>query len=233
MDYTNLKSLTIPEGKVIKILRDGVLLWNKYRLPVEYREVEWIGTDGNSYFVSNFDINNLDNFTIYYRSLVPKSGNRFMFGSNGRASGSISAPRFLDRYAGMVISPPSGSNYAVNFSNDNIFHNYRMSIISNGQAKFYMDDKLITEGTFGNSRTFYSIGVFCNNYNQQPSSYKAQVGSKIAELRFVDNTTGKDVFNPIPCYRISDGVIGMYDLASNIFYTNAGSGSFTKGPSID
>lgn len=30
------------------------------------------------------------------------------------------------------------------------------------------------------------------------------------------------------CYRKSDGVIGMYDKINNVFYTNQGSGSFTK-----
>ena len=32
------------------------------------------------------------------------------------------------------------------------------------------------------------------------------------------------------CYRKSDGVIGMYDKINGVFYTNQGSGSFTKGP---
>jgi hypothetical protein len=34
----------------------------------------------------------------------------------------------------------------------------------------------------------------------------------------------------IPCYRKSDGVIGLYDAAGGKFYTNEGTGSFTKGP---
>ena len=35
--------------------------------------------------------------------------------------------------------------------------------------------------------------------------------------------------NFVPCYRKSDSVIGMYDLMNNQFYTNAWSGTFTKG----
>lgn len=34
----------------------------------------------------------------------------------------------------------------------------------------------------------------------------------------------------IPCYRKSDGVIGLYDAAGGKFYTNEGTGNFTKGP---
>lgn len=48
---------------------------------------------------------------------------------------------------------------------------------------------------------------------------------------------GETIFNLIPCYRKSDGVIGMYDLCGSIcpltntpFYINAGTGTFEKGP---
>ena len=36
----------------------------------------------------------------------------------------------------------------------------------------------------------------------------------------------------IPCYRRSDNVIGFYDLVNDVFYTNAGSGTFSKGPNV-
>ena len=34
------------------------------------------------------------------------------------------------------------------------------------------------------------------------------------------------------CYRKSDGVIGMYDVENDVFYTNDGTGEFTKGQDI-
>ena len=34
------------------------------------------------------------------------------------------------------------------------------------------------------------------------------------------------------CYRKSDGVIGMYDVENDVFYTNDGTGDFTKGQDI-
>ena len=36
----------------------------------------------------------------------------------------------------------------------------------------------------------------------------------------------------IPCYRKADSVAGLYDLANNTFYTNAGSGVFVVGPDV-
>lgn len=37
----------------------------------------------------------------------------------------------------------------------------------------------------------------------------------------------------VPCYRKSDGEIGMYDLVSKTFLTNAGTGTFTKGADVN
>ena len=39
-------------------------------------------------------------------------------------------------------------------------------------------------------------------------------------------------FNGIPCYRRTDNVIGMYDTVSKQFFTNAGTGTFTKGQNV-
>ena len=37
----------------------------------------------------------------------------------------------------------------------------------------------------------------------------------------------------VPCYRKSDGVIGMYDLANDQFYTNSWTWTFTKWPDVN
>ena len=37
----------------------------------------------------------------------------------------------------------------------------------------------------------------------------------------------------VPCYRKSDDVIGLYDLVSKQFYTNQGTGTFTKGLDVN
>ena len=36
----------------------------------------------------------------------------------------------------------------------------------------------------------------------------------------------------IPCYRKADSVAGLYDLANNVFYANAGNGTFAVGPNV-
>lgn len=36
-----------------------------------------------------------------------------------------------------------------------------------------------------------------------------------------------------PCYRKADGEIGLYDIVNSVFYTNQGTGTFSKGQDID
>lgn len=45
-----------------------------------------------------------------------------------------------------------------------------------------------------------------------------------------DETLVRDM---VPCYRISDNVVGMYDKVNDVFYTNAGTGTFEKGPNVN
>ena len=42
----------------------------------------------------------------------------------------------------------------------------------------------------------------------------------------------KIIRNFIPCYRKTDGVVGVYDLVEKKFYTNLGTGTFIKGNDI-
>lgn len=53
----------------------------------------------------------------------------------------------------------------------------------------------------------------------------------IYEFSILDEN-GDYVSQLIPCFRKSDNVAGMYDLANNVFYTNVGTGSFIVGPNV-
>lgn len=53
---------------------------------------------------------------------------------------------------------------------------------------------------------------------------------RIYYLKIYDNNIL--IRNFVPCYRKSDGVIGLYDKVNNKFYRNKGTGTFTKGNNI-
>ncbi|MBR2241011.1 MAG: InlB B-repeat-containing protein, partial [Clostridia bacterium] len=52
---------------------------------------------------------------------------------------------------------------------------------------------------------------------------------KIYYFKITDRTTGDVVRDFVPCYRKSDGEIGLYDIINGVFYTNNGTGTFEKG----
>ena len=51
-------------------------------------------------------------------------------------------------------------------------------------------------------------------------------------FRMYDKSQNKYVRDFVPCYRKSDNIIWLYDLANNQFYTNAWTWTFTKWPNV-
>ena len=82
----------------------------------------------------------------------------------------------------------------------------------------------------GTSNITRSIYVFANH----SSSGAVNIfDGKIYWLK-IENTSSNTVNRYlIPAERKSDGVIGMYDVQNGVFYTNAGSGSFSAGPRLN
>ena len=50
--------------------------------------------------------------------------------------------------------------------------------------------------------------------------------------KFVATRNNTIIMNLVPAKRTSDSVIGLYDFANDVFYTNQGTGTFTAGPEI-
>lgn len=55
-------------------------------------------------------------------------------------------------------------------------------------------------------------------------------GARIYSCKIYDNNILVRDF--VPCYRKSDDEIGMYDIVNNVFYTNQGTGTFSKGNDV-
>lgn len=92
----------------------------------------------------------------------------------------------------------------------------------------YYDGKLIVthaQETFtcpGTLELFASHNAGTNGY----------LPSKIKIYRCTIYDNGKLTRDYVPCYRKSDNVIGLYDIVTGTFYTNAGTGTFLKGANV-
>ena len=78
--------------------------------------------------------------------------------------------------------------------------------------------------TFQSSHNCYIFGVNANG------SVSSSPSMKLYSFLLYDNE--KLIREFIPCYRKSDSVIGLYDIVNDVFYTNSGTGTFSKGANV-
>ena len=112
------------------------------------------------------------------------------------------------------------------------------------KGQVYIDDVLSSvsqneiEFTTASTNNHANLALF-TNYEWTDNNYPSPHGEtqnrnqkfRIYACKIYDEN-GVKIREFIPCYRKSDSVIGMYDTINQTFYTNAGTGAFTKGSDI-
>lgn len=192
----------------------------KARLPAEYQEVEWIQGDGSAYIDTN--IVPTVNSAMEAEMAAQSQTSANFLGSRDGITGAdkafivasyASAHKFgFMRWGYGVQTIPFDTNW----------HHYRLSP---------------TEATVD------GVNYSLNTPKAQTSSrkitlFKEDGGTStsrpiyIALKFFMFWDDGAIIADYVPCYRKADDVIGMYDLVSNTFFTNAGTGTFTKGADV-
>ena len=188
-----------------------------YILPDDYTLVEYIESTAVQYVNTDVLPNQNTGFDITYKSL-DSIGN--------------------DAYGTILGSKTSTSNFELTtYTNDSdLLGTFRYG---NGEYNAGLTTELM-HVTLKNQK-------YTNNDNVEISLNKEfQLSSELTIFGLNDGGTvtnkgkvqlyslklydGNDLIRDfVPCYRKSDGTIGLYDLANARFYTNNGSGSFLKG----
>ena len=199
------------------------------RLPSEYQEVEWIGNDtsGTAYLNINSYVFKADyikteiecDFTRNDEQLIiayPFNNSQNRFGLGGKLT--INRVDYFNLAFGnqsTVVAPRFVSLY------DNYFHTW---VYENGV--FEIQD--LNDTVDVSSRTFNDVT------NRTIRLLYGYYGSEVGKIKyFIQKRNGTEILNLVPCYRKSDNEIGMYDLVNDTFYTNAGTGTFTKGADVN
>jgi hypothetical protein len=99
--------------------------------------------------------------------------------------------------------------------------------ISVMNGNYIVNNTLVSSGITGSFSTS-SNNVFL--FNCTDGNLKSANKLFYVKLYDINNTLLRDF---IPCYRKSDGVMGLYDKVEGKFYTNAGTGTFLKGSNIN
>ena len=193
-------------------------------LPEEYQRVEYIESSGTQFInlPNGFDTTDV----ISMRSAIDTTmgADKFMvcptrWNSNRNRFGlcGVSPRKSLILAYGNVGT--NGTGYYVGYTNDGLLHDFYydsglFGVIDIRQA-FGVGD-IVFGGETDTLRLFYG--------------YNANTVGKISY--FVHQKADNRKIALFACYRKSDGVIGMYDVENDVFYTNDGTGDFTKGQDI-
>ena len=184
-------------------------------LPSEYKQVDYIEASGTQYIEtdttssSRIEITTRINFNdVTTRQLTGASGGAYFGVVNGYWQLGQTGTD-----ASSILTASTNTWYDVVLEKRQISGTYTNTLTVNGVSD-----------TYTRSFSAKNIRVFATG---ETSSASYGMNAKIAFYKIKkDNVLVHDL---IPCYRIADDVIGMYDLVNNVFYTNAGTGDFIKG----
>jgi len=186
------------------------------RLPAEYQEVEYIQSSGTQRIDTGYAPQTTTEFEIDYELVSYVWAYQSPFGTryahNDRAyyiwisNENVSYCWFWSN----KISPAIAF-WGLGTRRNITYHN---SVLSNW-------DESITVAT--NQTPYWTIRIFCQEQNWTVQEYAAM---KFYSFKLWEWSTL--VRDYVPCYRKSDSVIWVYDIVNDQFYTNAGSGTFTK-----
>ena len=208
----NLATVTA-EGKTVQT--DG--------LPSDFQRVEYIQSTGTQYINTGFVIPDLTNkYKIHYRMTVDggtqPSSSQNVKGYTG-ANGVLSIAYTRDSGLGSSgEGVPVVANHIYDITQIRYADASRSTVIDN------------TAITNSNQSTAYDDRPYCIfNLSPLDTNY-FRIYGKIYEFQAYKNDLIQ--MNLLPCRRVSDSVLGMYDTVSGNFFTNEGTDTFIAGNDV-
>lgn len=191
----------------------------KTKLPSEYQEVEYIESTGTQYIDTGYKANNNSGIEIEVSDMAVTGQYVAIFGARENNLNQFWC--FFTQNTHIIRA-----RYNNQVSTGVPINNYTK--INLDKNKLFVNDELKFEFEKQDFSCNYDIYLFC--VNNLGSVQYLNNSVRIYSCKIYDNNNLVRDF--VPCYRKSDNVIGMYDLANNIFYTNSGTGDFLKGADI-
>ena len=212
----------------------------KVLIPNEYQEVEYIESTGTQWFNTGVYPTNKTRAEIDIELTKVENSFKFIMGSRNTTHDEFN--RFdLIKYE---INDEIHFNFGYTRNATRVvLEKYIPSagkrskyIVDGKEQKLIIDEKLIEYSNVDNSeiKINYPLYLLTTIYGDQvnmESTKTYAVSAKLYSTTIYDDD--KLVRDFVPCYRKSDGVIGLYDRVENKFYTNSGTGSFQKGEDIN
>lgn len=227
MDFSQVTDITIPEGNVIQIAQGATVLWEKTpsRLPSGYQEVEYLESSGTQWINTQYSLWATSNWKLECKFNITESPqtNCTVFGTNRTGS---TYKMFVASDSNLkMIMPTFGSRTISAVQTDTVY------VLECNNMGTYFESYLngVLKNRLTKSATATSTAVLI--FHDANTSY-GNLSGRIYYAKFWAGENGELVRDFVPCYRKSDEIAGLYDLANGVFYTNSGTGTFTPGLDI-
>ena len=236
MNFANVKSVTIPEGAVAKITAGGNTIWQKVtsKLPKEYQELEYIESNGSAAIVTDIVYND---YTGTGQGLIV-SAKIMWLGENtdARYFCSMYSPvkswfHIEDGYYATTQREAWLKSSVKAKANEIIEIEGRVSYDYNGYIKVNGETILSGSRNYG-SINFEPANLYLCGYNYNGIQISGWGWAGRCYYSTIKDTSDNLLGEFIPCYRKSDGEIGLYNLVTNTFCAKTGSGILTKGADV-
>lgn len=193
-------------------------------VPKEYQQVEYIQSTGTQYIDTGISYSSSKNYRIETRTTCEAG----TYSGSGWNSGG---------WFGVINA--ANLNWTDGTNTTNLSAKVLTDIVLEINQTTQQTTSSFTQGTVtetivranGNITNYTKVNypIFSITSTGTNLPYQGYVG-KLYYLKFYSNNILVGDF--VPCYRKSDGVIGLYDLVTKEFYTNSGTGTFTAGNNI-
>jgi len=206
-----------------------------HNLPSAYQEVEYLQSIGTKFqYIDTGIVSSTTTMDYIELSVIDFSTSNLgaYFGCcsgayNGtglRLFSSGVSTNNIAKIKGKYCYKMNGTDYGID-GEDVVF---KLTLID-GVTRFYSNDSLVSGTNKWLNDDNISIFLFAmKNSNGNPGY---NISAKVSY--FLIKNGGTKILEYIPCYRISDSKPGMYDLVSNTFFVNQGTGTdFIVGPDV-
>lgn len=199
-------------------------------LPEGFTQIEYIEGTGTQYIDTGFyGTQNSGVYIKYALTDLTSNGSARVFGTRNGTLGT-GAFAFISSKDGTSLPNDNfyiASNGSASQSTNIDANWHEVSCNIENDKKVYFDGNLIFTGSNTAYTSTAQASIF-RTYNR--TAYGAVATAKIGIVQIYENAVM--VHNFIPCRRDSDDELGMYDLVSDTFFTNSGTGTFIAGPDV-
>lgn len=212
---------------VIEAKSGNTLVKIPQTLPSTYRPIEYLQFTGTQYIDTGAIVDSNTGFDITFEVLNGQSGDPYynLFGVHGNdSSGGTGETQNFFRIDTIAVDSNSGTEfkYGSTVYNSGIKNTSKINIKLLNKVYTKPDGSTITvAGTITSGLSMY-IGCI----NKAGTAYGNKASMKLYKFKIYNGSTLAHDF--IPVQRVSDKVLGLYDLKTSVFKTNLASGVFTS-----